>query len=385
MYPVKEKLARMASGQIGPLCRLRQPLFVMKYSLAPALFGLLAALNFGCHAIETSTGSSVSGSAPRTALPYYLPQAEVSLIGDYVDILGDDGKPNGKVEFKVDIQAIYSADLDALRFACLTTNPMFDEESGVKTVNGLLNTSVAIPADRTGDAVVTLAKIGLSGANLFANIRGISPFGVTIPDLALSRSTPVKPFKHVFDPLAPGAIEGARTALRKSGFSLHCSQESALLEKAVAPPLDGPADRQDRGLAYRVPLPVALQIAPLSGWGYDKGKGSMQYNATVLIPDRSTCEVIPFRRVLFSKRETKVSWIDGVPVELSLKQPSPIIGGLSIPLQVLGAAGESIPAIIQIRNNAPVDRLNAESNRIDAEARLLESQRKLEALRAAVE
>lgn len=354
----------------------------MKNRLAPALLASLVLLGLGCNALETSDKTSGSPATPRTALPYYLPQAEVSLIGDYVDIVGDDGKPTGKLEFKVTIKAIYSADLSALRFARITTNPMFDEESSVKTVNGLLNTSVAVPADRTGDAVVTLAKIGLSGARLF------SPYRASILGFDLSPPTPpaykpVQPFKHRFDPLAPGGFDGARSALEKSGFSLDCSQEALLMGRADSMPDPVAPGRDLPGLAYRLPLPVSLQIAPLAGWGYSKGKGRMEYSDTVIIPDRSSCEVIPFRRVLFSKRETKVSWVDGIPVELSLKQPSPIIGGLSIPLQVLNAAGESIPAIIQIRNNAPTDRLNAEANRIDAEARLLQSQRKLEAIQAA--
>lgn len=355
--------------------RLRRPLAV----------ATLAAFFAGCHAIETavSSGNGQTG-APQTALPYYLPKAVVRLTGEYVDVIGEDGKPTGEREFKVTMQALYSADLGNRLFAHITTNPMFDEESIVKTTGGLLNTTSALPADRTGDAIVTLARIGMSGLLHGTRLSASEKIMGSVPAESTARNA-IKPFNHVFDPLSSGALADAEKTLQKSGFDLIFGDKEALERKMAEEDANPPKSDNLKGLVYRVPLPLTLWIRPSSGWKYTEGTGAAEYKGSVIVPDRKSFEMIPFRRVLFSKRETKVEWVDGMPVELSLKQPSPVIGGLSVPLKILDAAGEAIPSLIQIQNNAPTDRLNAEANRIDAEARLLESQRKLEALRAADE
>lgn len=319
-------------------------------------------------------------------LQYNLPKANIRLVGGYAEKKNSE---TDKVEsvFQASIRTKQVADLDAVCFARITTNAMFDEDTHLKVENGLLQSATSKPEDKTGETIIALAKTAIASAKVMANLPASAPASMK---KTLDVSTAAQPFDVKINPFAEASesesYEKAKEKLAALGWDLHIED----FEKARASLNKEPANTPKEGragLLYRMTLPLTVDVKLREGWVLDNAaKGADTFQSVVSIPHPGRVCSIPLKRVFMSKRETSVVFVEGNPVEVGMKQGSPVLNFVGIPLKIAEAAAEAIPGIIQVHNKAPTDAVSAQANYLDAQARLLESQKKLtEAQKAAAE
>lgn len=262
-------------------------------------------------------------------LYYYLPRGYITVSGGYVKKKVDSGTESS---FVVAVAQVRVSDDRALMFAHLSENVMYDEDSAISTKDGLLTTATAKPEDKTADIIKTIVQTGLNVAATFDKAVSATPNEyIEFDDVK-------------FDPFDEKERDAAVEKLKGYGLNMTFSNSKA----ATSLHLDD--DKAHSGLAYRRPYPITVFLAPNGKRKVPDGtKMVYDQRSSMVLPDPSTVAYVPLRRGFMTKRETSVDFVNGEPIKLGLKAPSPVLGFVKLPADVVKMVGDALPALVKVQ------------------------------------
>lgn len=321
-----------------------------KCSLSATLVIVVVATQ-GCQTPIYKTTASVAapdvqGRAP-VGINYFLPRSEIRIIGKYEPV----EKGSEKKNFVITIMETRFPDASAPRFSAIMEHPIYDEDTKIVVQNGLLNSSNTKPRDQTPE----IFRAVVSGALNFAGLPPIASFVQGGPGKQLAPD----PFDFTFDPLVPanGGSKSPWEVDLNNTFKVIVDMKSVTDCPPSSESTPNPGDKSGEGnkskestavslgLAFRPLRPVEIKIR-------ERTAGSANIiipDKTFLIPDNSRVEVFPVTRGLFTQRETDVVFKDGIPEQIHLKQPSPVLSVIRLPLDLLKSVSDALPAIIKVQ------------------------------------
>jgi hypothetical protein len=358
-------------------------------------------------------GELPEAASNKQGLHYFLPKARLEIEGKYNDIKGTDGKTVVRREYVVAMKKYHVADPDAPVFAEITENVMYDEDSVLSVKDGLLQSANAKPEDKTGDIIVTLVGTVIDVAKAAGGAPGLKLFSKSlIPNIEKPKK-PVTAFLVDFDPADSDALREAETIMNRAGFSLTLTGKKSKSANSGPGKKDGTvADFKD-GLAFRRPTALVAQVA-LNHEAYEyqnemedkeekvKGPdgvettvkksvlktpsaGAQMYRASFTVPDTTPNMVayVPVKRGFMTKRQTDVTFENGIPTKFDLKAPSPVLGFVKLPATIAKMAADAVPTLVKINNDSDKGQLTRETDLIKAQTDLIKAQNELNSLKAA--
>jgi hypothetical protein len=331
---------------------------------------------------ETGTNAMVlpEDTGKKQGLHYFLPRAELVIIGSYQETKDAVGDVVEK-QYVTSVTKTNKPDAAMPLFVEITENVMYDEATTLKAPNGLLNSSVTKPEDKTGEILETLAATIVEVARINAyRTSALADERVAAPPTNL-----VRPFRIKIDPLDPKSREAGIKKAKDCGIDISIDnvfdappgttpRESIAAKNGMLQRRQS-ATKKDvtnaNGLAYRRPQMLRLSFATAANFVFDKSVskgqpvGSVSDNMAVqdtTVPDPRTLAVIPIKRGFMSRRETNVTFVQGEITEFDLKQPSPVLGAVKVPFNIVKMVGQAIPAILQVKQDAPVKEMKSQND-----------------------
>ena len=312
----------------------------------PLLFIASASLVLGaCGATVLNTAYGTRVGANPEGLNYYLPKSlvELTIMPYGIAYAKDDIDESGakvtaptidvqfvrlekpKSSFVPDPQQNYVLTYDASRFAldrvCMATTP-----------NGLLSSVEVAADDKTGDVIVSVAK-------LLGRIVGLSGFATT-------RQTPtekvVGPLKGheitvTIDPLNPKdwrmiekTIEARYPGINRGRYKFRVGNATKLRG------LGGERSCPDNSVCYRTAIKTDLRLIDTFD-SYD----SVVYTDVI---NQAVTGRIDITRAALVEKITKLGFNDGVLTSVQIKKPSEALAAAKLPLTVVDAVMTSVLA-----------------------------------------
>jgi len=292
----------------------------------------------------------VGGSrVTTTRMSYSLPKALINLSVDS-DAAGKITVTTPSASLLPDPDARYNVEIRESAFADDTYN------IGVST-NGLLETSQGVAEDRTSGIVAKVIEIFTEVAKMTVN-RAAPVEGKKAPyhaDLS-------------FDPFNNSSVARANSQLRYAGSDFVIDVEGVSGEtigKITQVEVINAASGCSGSLCTRLVRPIVITLK-------SKASGFAGSYMTI-VPDPTYVVGVDIERGPCIKRDTKITFANGILTKYDLTKPSEVLGCLAIPLE-LAKAIVSIPgALLTFR----VEKIGNENKLVDAQAALLASQAKL--------
>lgn len=378
---------------------------------------MVAALS-NCQSFK-SYPAQANGTLPKSAankqgLHYFLPKARVEIEGKYNDVKGTDGKTIIRREYVVNMKKYHVADPDAPVFAEITENVMYDEDSVLTVKDGLLQSANAKPEDKTGEIVVTLVGTVIDVAKTVGGSPGFKLFNKSlIADIEKAKQ-PVTPFLVDFDPADTDALAEVRRIMGRAGFFLTLTGKKSNSTNCGDEQTNCKAPCFENGLAFRRPTALVAQVT-LNHESFEyqnemeekddkdnmvkgpdgkevPGKkmvlktpavGAQMYRASFTVPDTNPKMVayVPVKRGFMTKRQTDVTFENGIPTKFDLKAPSPVLGFVKLPAAIAKMAADAVPTLIKINNDSAKGQLTRETELLKAQTDLIKAQNELNSLK----
>ena len=371
----------------------------MKNSLQHLSILVLSFSLSGCGSFK-SYPPVADGILPETAsnkqgLHYFLPRARLEIEGKYNDIKGADGKTTVRREYGVNVKKYHVADPQAPVFAEITENVMYDEDSVMTVKDGLLQSANAKPEDKTGEIIVTLAGTAIDAARIAAS----GPTALS-PENRQRVKAPVTPFLVDFDPFNEAEVGDARAIIKRAGFALTLPGKVSMTGR---PALPSPGKTRSKkvsdhhnGLAFRPPTALRVELAlDEKSFEYqhemegDKVKtpsnGALKYRSSLTAPNVSPGSIayVPVQRGFMVKRQTNVTFENGIPTVFDLKAPSPVLGFVKVPAAVVKMVADAVPTLIKVQRDTAKSEVTYQTELIKAQSDLIKAQNDLNNLKAA--
>lgn len=336
-------------------------------------------------------------------VPYFLPKGVLLVKAEYQK----PAKAEEKRKYVITVAKAMRADPQAPQFLRIGENAMYDEKSQIKVQNGLLTTVNAEPNDRTADIIKTvvgtaldLAKIANGSVPALASAKSSSDEKDKDPDPEFGT------FDVEIDPFDAASCEKAAEEMKKAGWSFHLHAwnkdvtNKALLTKEEAetkrrspfskPIKNSSSGSQMPGPVYRLPTPVVLELRTVP---HENGKDFVLPKDAVnggegapnrpefILPVPGTHAYVPIKRGFMTQRTTNVGFTDGMPTDVSLTQPSPVLATVKLPADIVKMVGEALPAIVKVENKAApitaLDQIKAENAMLEQRMKQLEFEQKI--------
>ena len=215
----------------------------------------------------------------------------------------------------VTITAEVEAEAGQMYYAVPRRNYIFDDDFQV-TVNSkhLLSAGKSTADDRTAAVIGAVASLAKS---------------VAVPGVRTAKTRgELTSFLVSFRTDSAAEYEIAREVLYDAGFGL-----GPLSSSAPARLENLPADDQERGLVFRLAEPYTVSLTyPVK----TKASGAVRYSHVFILPGRQPY-VLEYHRVAFVKKIQNVGFSDGMLTDYHENLPSPILGVLAIPKEIIGA------------------------------------------------
>lgn len=353
------------------------------------------------HSYYPAEGKELStNTSSRQGLHYFLPRSQFLIVGKYIVPKADEA---GAVKrYEVSLTKVNASDPAAQFFAEIDENSFYDENSKLKTVDGLLTTVDAQPEDKTADIVKSLASTALGVMQLLPSLPAVKGGAAPPPPGTEVKPKPtVKNFSKRFDPLDQAERErvlkeieneaGVKVTLtpKKNFPSGYWPRTNEKTSKAVFGGERGAAtvvksgDRRVDGLAYRRPLPVHTEIQAVLPYEDDTKASSLPMKSDMTIPNPGSVAVFPVKRGFMTKRHTVVAFTAGEPTDVQLSAPSPVLGFVKLPEELVKMVGQAVPSIINIRNSTPVSQTKAQNDLLQMQINQLKLENELRQLQQA--
>lgn len=301
----------------------------------------------GCSSFSTSDQFSSAPGAVLTGVPYYLPLGRIHIVGSNSGSqtkttgsvtpsdhngsgtpTGTATDPNGTQnngqtagQYTIAITAVIEPDPSHLYYLKRNGNYLDDDNITISVnANHLLSTSTATSTDETANIVgqvVSLAESFREGPPL------TSPTGTAEPT----------PFEVTFDPLNQGEVDNARSVIQNSNLTLErikisdANPHTLFAKDGQAPGTNG------EGVAFRLPRVFTIKIDNLA-W---KAKYQLSAAQNVVLPDKTSEYLLDTSRMPFVIKATQLAFNNGMLTSFSQSVPSPILGALAIPKNIIQA------------------------------------------------
>ncbi len=348
---------------------------------------LVSCAIYKTHAPDDGQASLSEKTAKKQGLHYFLPRSKMLIKGAYVQTKDKDGKVVS-TSYNVSVSEVRRADPDAPQFAEITENIMYDEDTTLKVDKGLLTSSVAKPKDQTPEIIKTVAGAALDLAKL-----GPNPFSFKSFKLPLAVPKHYKPFSVEIDPFVQSSITAALKKMNAAGWSLEVTGNASKRDQAAPGPETLAAktgktgSRKLPGLVYRRPTPVMFTITSYGDYTAAEGTEiNVPDRPEFILPDPTTIAYMPVRRGFMTQRVTTVTFVEGMPSEIALTQPSPVLAFVKLPADIIKMVGEALPAIIKVNTPAAsptdLDLLKAQNALLEQKIKQIEFETKLSQLQS---
>ena len=225
-------------------------------------------------------------------------------------------------------------------------NSLADDRLVMSVENGLLASVNATNKDQTGAAIGKVVEIAVEAAKAVTLVTRTGK-DLTPPSAAYDRTIVFDPFKGGQDEIfaALGLVVDVRP-FGEPSFEPTGSLSGAKVSETC-----------DHSLCYRDPVAVSIRVTDFSG---------NVREIVTLVPDQRVTSGIDVARSTCVEANTALTFTKGMLTQVDLTRPSPVVGCLEIPLQVL-------QRIVQV----PGELLKFETGNIDAERALIEAQNQL--------
>lgn len=319
---------------------------------------IAGALVCACTTIRTVSGpvdSKVRGHVH--GLFYHLPQGALRIKGDYADTKQPEG------DFIITITSSITPDPRTRYYLEAGTNVIYDDDFKLH-VNGrgLLETVNVSAEDKTAAIIGDVAGIA---ASVLKFSRGMSP-----SDHARAKAMEKPPLRLPFDyTFLPDEADTIKRLLHDKGFDLEVfasvpvgatagdfafrSEDGGEAGKRVATRDVEKAP----GVVFRPLSPYRIVVTD-TPYANQLGRSAaiIRAGATVMIPDNKKKLLLRLGRTPFIKRTDNLVFVDGVLTKFEGTRPSPIVGVLQIPKNILTAI---VPLPLEIRQTQ-INNINAE-------------------------
>jgi hypothetical protein len=328
-----------------------------KINWPPAAISSGVLLNQGCQTPIYKTTDSLPNQDPHERKPnglqYFLPKAEITIVGKYEPV----EKGSEEKKFVITKTKTCFPDANAERFTEIVENVFYDEDTKITVQNGLLSSSNTKPKDQAPEIIKTVVSAVL-------NAGGLNPSGL-LPGTDL-KSKSKREFGYVFDPFVPHDRKNI------GGYLL-------TVEVGERNNVGIIAKEPSSGLAFRPLVPVTVRLR-------DPNNESFVDDQVFLVPDtrEGSERRVPVTRKVFTQRETEVVFTNGSPEQIHLKQPSPVLAIARLPLDLIKAVGDALPAIVKVqypdKTVAKFEALKAENAILEQKIKQVEMDNKLRSL-----
>jgi hypothetical protein len=265
--------------------------------------------------------------------------------------------------YDVTIQAVYEPDPDYI----FLLNPKFNALSAdtyrVAISNGLLTTITSTNADKTGEVLIDLAKIGIESFKIAAGLP--AP-----PGVLEAREKYPKQVESIFDPSNDKELVNAQAVFDAGGFKLEVARPLTNFGKWTQ--LTAADHQEFDGFFYRTVLPYTISVT-------SKSEGSSA-NKTLLLPNGAPILCYSPERSPMVERVTQIALENGALKEVYVSKPSSIAATVKVPLSILQSIVALPTDLVQLKLNyssADKNLLESQKAEIDAMRGLLEAQRNL--------
>lgn len=299
-------------------------------SLALAISLFVVILGFsvlaGCAEMKTrdSSWEAAHPGKALTGVHYSLPRGVVDM----------EGKPGGSGETYAITIGRHNESEGSARYRLVRCHSPFDEDTTEFHIdaNGLLTSNLNITSEskvpdiifNLTDTAINLAKIGAKAQTMMGMTR------------AEATPRPLKPFKVSFDPLIRRERLQAVRVLESAGFGLTVSNISSSDDGGKE--LSAVEKISENG-AYYHPLTTVKIVVSC------EGDAAVSVARNVSIPDPSRVAVYALYRAPLVKKETKLTFVDGEPRDLTGKHPSEVLEASLIPVTVTSKVLAALPDI----------------------------------------
>lgn len=329
------------------------------------------------NSIFTPTSDSVPPSSSSTAparigVPYYLPRALIPITITLAKSTPPaDNKSTPTADTPTSSTAVsqkigqYEVTIGAPLLIPDTSRPPFfleynaegateDEITIGVGANQLLQTMKATSIDKSGEAIVKLAEIGIRAAELF----GLRAGGDSCTELE-----PVKVFAYL-DPsstrndTSPFSLSALNDLLKLNYVPMEFNvvpqrekEKIAVKESGSSEPPNDElgeiiSENRTTGILFRTSEPYVLTLS--FGPNIHKKAGSWCvipeiHQTMVMAPNKGKMYAVDVNRGALITKKTDLTIVDGMLTKIEVTKPSSLVGVISIPLDILKLA-LSVPA-----------------------------------------
>jgi hypothetical protein len=252
-----------------------------------------------------------------------------------------------------------------------------DDDIDVETANTregscLLQKVSASSEDKSGAVIEQVATIalrsitGLPGINVSPSAKGLAP---------------AKTAPYTVELLLDGGEDSYATATAQLNAQLSAAGYNftvSIVPLDAVPSPDAGYPKPDSGSAYegilyRTPQPYKFSVL--------RGQATAA-EAVFYSESGMPYQLLPIKRSAFVKRETTITFVQGVPVTVETKKPSEVLAAVSIPLDIVTAILAAPGQLLTFRVNNTQSKGQLEANEatiIENQQTLLEKQKALEA------
>lgn len=325
-------------------------------------------------------------------VPYFLPKSVLLVRGEYLK----PEKEGGKRKYMVTVSQVTRADHSAPQFLHIKENPMYDEKSDIKVgPNGLLTSVNATPNDRTADIIKTVVGTAID----VAKIANGGVFGAPNVAPAPDQKVPLfGEFDVEIDPFSSSSCQKAAAEMEEAGwnFVLNAWGKDAATNKAVsaqtteshASHINGKKPEQGDetpGPVYRLPTPVVFRLKARDRYVLPadavNGGAGVPNRPEFILPVPGTYAYVPIKRGFMTQRTTNVTFSNGMPTEVSLTQPSPVLAFVKLPADLVKMVGDALPTLVKVENKttpvSALDQIKADNAMLEQRLKQLEYQQKI--------
>lgn len=267
-----------------------------------------------------------------------------------------------------------------------------DEVSIGVGMNQLLQTTKATSIDKSGEALLTIAKIGIEAAKL--------PFMAWMEEKKCNNKfQPVKIFTYIdtalsgdgkredntFHPFSLGALNTLLEANKvPMKFELETVDRAVAQEKTKTSPSEGAQDgeekqggtrnrgdakEENRGILFRASKPYVLKLSfgPRMNLNNETDPDWCVVEETrhimAVVPDKDSPYAVDVSRGALITKKTDLTIVNGMLTKIDINKPSSLVGVLNVPLE-----------IIKLVLSAPKDLLTFRFEKIQAQGTLTQAQ-----------
>lgn len=305
----------------------------------------------------TTTSEFPSTDKPISGIPYYLPLGRIHIVGSTTapatdNTPAEDATPAGSTDSTSDVTATQKAKKNA------STQDAASGKKAEVQYNIVITTVLAADpsalfylkrnADYLFDDKITLSinsKYLLSSSSADSKDETATIISNIVSDVALMRTVTVSasPFDVTFDPENPEELKIAAEKISDSHLNLQVINSKGVDlvgQKATNADTKDNMDREQssssvqnfNGVAFR--LPTAYTIRVTSGKNTTPTISSVQ---TAILPEKKQNYFLDATRMPFSEKTTQLTFTDGMLTTFSQNVPSPILGFIGIPKDIITA------------------------------------------------